>query len=54
MYQDDRLKNLCIVLNDVKESGSGYGSTYGAGYGYGYGYGRSQKRKSGILKRLRH
>lgn len=54
MYQDDRLKNLCIVLNDVKESGSRYGSNYGAGYGYGYGYGRSQKRKSGILKRLRH
>lgn len=54
MYQDDRLKNLCIVLNDVKESGSRYGNNYGAGYGYGYGYGRSQKRKSGILKRLRH
>ena len=54
MYQENRLENLCIVLNDVKENASRYGSNYGSGYGYGYGYGRTQSRKSGILRRLRH
>lgn len=54
MYQENRLENLCIVLNDVKENASRYGSNYGSGYGYGYGYGRKQSRKSGILRRLRH
>ncbi|MCI7274232.1 polysaccharide biosynthesis tyrosine autokinase [bacterium] len=54
MYQENRLENLCIVLNDVKENASRYGSNYGSGYGYGYGYGRKQTRKSGILRRLRH
>lgn len=54
MYQENRLENLCIVLNDVKENASRYGGNYGSGYGYGYGYGRTQSRKSGILRRLRH
>jgi hypothetical protein len=40
LYQQKRLPQLSIVLNDVKAQ-SGYGS-YGYGrYGYGYGYGYS-------------
>lgn len=39
---DNKLKNMGIVLNDVKVGGRygyyGYTSTYGYGSGYGYGY----------------
>lgn len=40
MYQNDRFKNLCIVLNDVNEKNKRYGS----GYGYGYGYTAKKKQ----------
>lgn len=48
MYQNNRFKNLCIVLNDVKFE-PGYHS-YGYGYGYGYGH---NKRKTGLLSRFK-
>ena len=46
MYINNRIQNLHIVFNDVKEGsgaygyGYGYGSKYGYAYGYGYGYGK--------------
>ena len=46
MYTNNRIQNLHIVFNDVKEGsgaygyGYGYGSKYGYAYGYGYGYGK--------------
>lgn len=45
-YQNGRIRNISIVLNDIYKSGIGYGygSTYGYGYGYGYGY---SARKNG-------
>lgn len=38
LLQEERLKNLCIVLNDVDPKNK-YGYSYSYGYGYGYGYG---------------
>lgn len=42
MYKKERLGDLHLVFNDVKEGsgayGYGYGYGYGSGYGYGYGY----------------
>lgn len=63
MYQDKKIRNLCIVLNDsdvkARKTGYGYGYGYGqyGGYGYGYGYGyrkehKSAKLGSGFLSRL--
>ena len=39
-YQQKRLPNMAIVINDVKSEG---------GYGYGYGYGYA--RKSGYFEK---
>jgi len=39
-YDEKRIPNLSLVLNDVKLSRTRYGHYgYGGGYGYGYGYG---------------
>lgn len=63
MYQDKKMRNLCLILNDSdaksRKKGYGYGYGYGYGqYGYGYGYGYTQERKtqklgSGLLGKLR-
>lgn len=46
LYEDKKVPNIMLVLNDVKRShakygkyGHEYGYGYGSGYGYGYGYG---------------
>lgn len=44
IYAEDRLSNLCIVINDSDIKENIYGSQ--AGYGYGYGYGASRKPKT--------
>ncbi len=55
IYQDNRYKRLCIIVNDVKSSDS---YSYKGSYGYGYGYGAMHGNKSGrvkrVLSRLRH
>jgi capsular exopolysaccharide synthesis family protein len=38
-YINGRIKNICIVLNDIHKSGPGYGYGYNSNYGYGYLYG---------------
>lgn len=38
LQQEGKIKGLCFVVNDVKNSDLGYGGKYG------YGYGRSQKK----------
>ena len=40
LYADQKIKNLGLVVNAVKEKRGplGYGYSYGYGYGYGYGY----------------
>ena len=50
LYQEDRFKNLCIVLNDVDPEDPYKSSGYGYGYGYGYG---AQNKKKGLMSRLR-
>lgn len=41
LYQQDKFRNMCLILNGVnyKHLGSGYG------YGYGYGYGNERTKK---------
>ncbi len=36
LYHNNRLTNLCMIVNDANASGTDYG------YGYGYGYGESE------------
>lgn len=36
MCEKDRLGDLRIVFNDIKEGSGAYGNAYGYGYGYGY------------------
>ncbi len=49
MQKKERLGDLHIVFNDVKEgSGAyGYGYEYGYGYGFGYGYGDNYSYSQG-------
>ena len=50
MYQDNRFRKLCIVLNDADVKTSRYGG--GTGYGYGYGYGYGHHKKQGRVQRI--
>ena len=50
MYQDERFRKLCIVLNDADVKTSRYGG--GTCYGYGYGYGYGQKKKTRVQRIL--
>ena len=47
MYKKERLGDLHLIFNDVKEGSGAYGYGYGSGYGYGYvyedNYGQSQR-----------
>lgn len=36
LYQENKLKNMCLVLNGVKAGKGKYGYRYGYGYGYNY------------------
>ena len=51
MYQDQRFKSLCIVLNGVDPEHGYHG--YGYGYGYGYGTKKKSERVKNILNRIR-
>lgn len=42
MMQQNRLKNMVLVVNDVDEFHHAYGYGYGRGYGYGY---KDKKKK---------
>lgn len=53
LYEDKRVPNIMLLLNDVKRShakygkyGHEYGYGYGSGYGYGYGYGYYSEDRS--------
>lgn len=35
LHKEGKFRNMCVILNDVKDVGGRYG--YGRGYGYGYG-----------------
>lgn len=52
LMKNDKLKNMLLVVNDVKDfhRGQGYGHGYGYGYGYGYGKKKSKKQKSKLSK----
>lgn len=38
LYQEDKFKNMCVVLNGIKAGKGKYGYRYGYRYGYGYHY----------------
>ena len=38
-HRQGKIRNLCLVINDVSGPSGGYGYGYGETYGYGYGYG---------------
>lgn len=39
MYNEEKIRNLSILVNDIKIDNKNYGyGSYGYGYGYGYGY----------------
>lgn len=38
LHKEGKFRNMCVILNDVKDVGGRYGYGYGRGYGYGYGY----------------
>jgi hypothetical protein len=40
--EEKKLKNMLLVVNDVKDFHHGYGYRYG--YGYGYGNEKSKKK----------
>ncbi|MBE6339125.1 MAG: polysaccharide biosynthesis tyrosine autokinase [Bacteroidales bacterium] len=42
---DEKIPNLCHVLNDVDSKDARYGYKYGHRYGYGYGYYGSRRKK---------
>lgn len=52
LYNEGKLKNLCIILNAMKANnrsyGYGYEYSYGYGYGYGYGYYEEDSKEGGI------
>lgn len=55
LYTDNTIKNLAIVLNDLR-IGSNYGGYYG-GYhygGYGYGYYDEENKKTSLISRVRN
>ena len=46
MCKKDRLGDLHLVFNDIKEGSGAFGYGYEYGYGYGYGYGIKDGHKS--------
>ena len=49
LYRENKLPNMCMLLNDTNPSKGSYG--YYGYYGYGYGYGNIPVKKS-LLKRM--
>ena len=49
LYEEKKIDNLAIVVNDLKESGP-YDYGYGYGYGYGYYEGDDKKKKVNRFK----
>lgn len=57
LYKQAKLPHLSIIINDIKSS-TGYGGyygygQYGYGYEYGYGYFDAEKKKKGVLQKIK-
>lgn len=52
IYKENRLKNLCIVLNDADAKASKYGYGYGVGYGYAAGERKKKNSTRGFFRKL--
>ena len=48
LFVKNRVGDLQLVFNDVKEGSGAYG--YGYGYGYGYSYGYDYSNKNGYFE----
>jgi tyrosine-protein kinase Etk/Wzc len=46
LMEEGRLKNMLLVVNDVKDFHHGYGYRYGYRYGYGNDKAKKKHRKS--------
>ncbi len=62
LYRAKKIKNVALILNDIKQQnrrsyyGYGYGGYGYGGYGYGYGYGEDEikeKKKRSFLNRFK-
>jgi Mrp family chromosome partitioning ATPase len=54
LYHENKLKNLCVVMNAVPTGrpGASYGYGHWYGYGYGYGYYDEDRRPGNVARRL--
>ena len=53
MYEDHRVKNICVIINDIAGETAGYGYGYGYRYGsYGYSYGYFEEEDQPFWKKL--
>ena len=54
LYNEEKIKNLSIIINDLHSQDAKYGYGYRYGYGYynGYGYYEEDKKDSNMLKKL--
>ncbi len=53
MYEEKRVKNICLIINDIAGETVGYGYGYGYRYGgYGYQYGYFDEEEAPIWKKL--
>ncbi len=43
-YKSNKIRNISVVLNDIKNNRIGYGYGNGQGYGYGYKYGYYEEK----------
>jgi len=53
MYEDKRIRNICLIINDIAGETVGYGYGYGYRYGgYGYQYGYFEEENLPLWKRI--
>lgn len=53
MYEEKRIQNVCLIINDIEGESVGYGYGYGYRYGgYGYQYGYFEEKEMTFWKKL--
>jgi Mrp family chromosome partitioning ATPase len=53
MYDEKRIQNVCLIINDIEGESVGYGYGYGYRYGgYGYQYGYFEEKEESLWKKI--